>query len=225
MSISKVQNYLLRTGKRLMDKTIDDLINEINGYSANGKSEPTNIKILLGYDVYNPNNRVVESYCKSTNISIYKDFEQVAFLMEDLSFQSSEIFVLGLMLRSLDAASIFLDKLKNISYGYVKFVEYLYYEKGIVLINRNTKSNLFKNMKSKPITHVLNIGKEMCKKVYKELSKHSGIKMAQCLHCSPINLASLNRDKYYSIWFKYEDIYLNQIQIAPMLSLKDFYIL
>ena len=206
--------------------TIKELLKEIEEFDLKNAKEPKDIRIILGKDVYGgPKARTIEPFCKATKIDFYKKFGQVAFIIDDLAFQPSELYVLGVLLRSLDKAVTFLEGLKTIDEGYEKFINYLYYTKHIVLINREGNASKFEVFKHRNVTDVLIVGSKTSKRALKNLKENKNIKMSKCVHCSPKNQGKDDNDEYYTTWFKYDDKYLEKVDDLKQTSLNSFFIL
>ena len=188
---------------------LNTLLIEIEKYDYSKSMKPSQLSVILGYDSVNSNR--TDSFSENTNIDIYKSFMEVAFLFEEFAINASEIFMLGILLGSIDNASNFLKKMKALDNGYEKLINYLYYKKHIVLVNRNTKANqLIELAREYDIKEVLIIGKEHVSKKALSLLKPDTL-VGQVLHCSPRNL-SIYPDEFFNVWFLHNDLFINNIE-------------
>ena len=136
-------------------------------------SEPTNIKIVFGSSSYASNIQ----YFK-TGIDAYEQFGGTAFLLNNIcDYKGSESRVWNIILGCDDEDSVlFLKTMKYFSKDrncvesiLNKLVMFLYFEKGLLLLNRETNNTkAFNVFADKSVSDVLFVGKST---KYKSLSK------------------------------------------------------
>lgn len=205
--------------------TILQLINLIDTYKIDTSKKIREVKIVLGEEGYSG---VCwdEDYCiNHSSIDIYKEFKEVAFIMNDLSYKCSELFVLGLILGDNKLAIEFLDGLRKIKDGFYKFIEYIYYEHGIVFINRVEKKKCFElfDKNGYKVTDVMIIGSKPYLSCINKM-KSSVPATGKLIHCSSYNLGSDPED-YAKTWITHDDNRIKKISNHSKTSFNKFIII
>lgn len=152
---------------------IEKFIELINAYKPSF-IEPKEIKIIFGISDYFTR---IQKF--DTEIKAYELFGSVAFLLNNrCDFISSESRIWNILLGFNNAKTKqFLWRIKS-SYpngkktriNFIKLIQYLYFEKGLLLLNREKKENkCFEYFKNKNVVDVLFVGTSY---KYKSLSKY-----------------------------------------------------
>ena len=155
---------------------------------------------------------------------IYNVFGPVAFIPEDFSLTTpSQLFILGILFNNIKKAALFLktikDRIANKEDFFFRLINYLYCEKGIVLVNRSYNSTNFKYMfNNYKIDDVLIIGTYSSNKRFID-ARSEKTKLGTIMHCSPKNQQF---PEYMSTWFLYDDLRIKKVENIDKTSFEKY---
>jgi hypothetical protein len=202
------------------------IINELLTFCKNTPSAlPSKILLIAGQDSYSNPKKYGQVSLSSKQYTMFGDyigFTEIAFLTHNTKTPDSLVLIMGLFFGSIDDASKFIHMLKANGKNFYDFAKFLYYEKGIMLVNRNQLDSSTQKKLYPKVIGILDVGRRDSKNTVEAISKMTKIKYGYVVHCSTIQQYDKKR---FDAWYRFDDNAIEQSKFSnPKISFKDFII-
>lgn len=194
-----------------MASTVQQIFTDVIKFISPSNPQPAKpalIKVISGQDRYNDKStsrgQTSISVPAYTMFDDYTTFNEIAFFTHGNLTPVTLIHIISLLFGSYDRAIEFIHLLNtnNPQITFYQFAKYLYYEKGIMFINRDKIISSASLPFRKKISHILDIGEKDIDCTQNVAKVRKSIKYGQILHCS--SKQQYHRDMF-NTWYQFDN--------------------